>query len=61
MRAYFRPGVDEENFGGGGMQFWIRLNVYYCEYKNGKRLDTKKIVNKPFENFSCVRRNQKLF
>ena len=60
MRAYFRPGVDLENF-GGGMQFWIRFNVNLCEYKNGRRLDAEKIVNKPFENFSCLRRNQKFF
>ena len=52
--------MDVENF-GGGVQFGIRLNVYYCKYKNGKRLDAEKIVNKPFENFSCLRRNQKFF
>ena len=58
MRAYFRPGVDLENF-GGEMQFQIRLNVYYCEYKNERRLNAEQIVNKPFENFSCLWRNQK--
>ena len=41
MRAYFRPGVDPENF-GGGMQFGIRLSVYYFEFKNGRRLDAEK-------------------
>ena len=44
MCAYFKPEVDLENF-VGGMQFWIRLNVYYCEYKNGRRLDAEKIGN----------------
>ena len=62
MRAYFRPGTDPENF-GGEMQFWIWLNVYYCECKNGRGLDTEKILNRPklFDNFSCLRRNQKFF
>ena len=60
MRAYFRPGVDPQNF-GGGMQFSIRLNVYYCKYKNGRRLDAEKGVNKLFKNVSFLRRDQKLF
>ena len=52
MRAYFRPGVDLDNF-GRGMPFWIRLHVYYCEYKNGRDLDAKKGVNKPLKIFHC--------
>ena len=60
MRVYLGPGVDPENF-RGGMQFWIRLNVYYCKYKNGRRLDAEKGVNKPFENVSYLRRTQKFF
>ena len=60
MRAHFRPEVDPENF-GGGMQFLITLNVYYCKYKNGRRLDAETGTNKPFENVSCLKRNQKFF
>ena len=52
--------MDPENF-GGGMQFSIRLNVCYCKYENGRRLDAEKGVNKPFENVSYRRRNQKFF
>ena len=33
--------MDPENF-GGGMQFEIRLSVYYFEFKNGRRLDAEK-------------------
>ena len=56
MRVYVRPGVDPENF-GGGCNFELDLMLY----KNDKRLDAEKIANKPFENFSCLRRNQKFF
>ena len=52
--------MDPENF-GGGLQFLIRLNVYYCKCKNGRGLDTKKGANKPFENVLCLRRNEKFF
>ena len=52
--------MDPKNF-DGGMQFSIRLNVYYCKYKNGRRLDAEKGVNKPFENVSYLRHNQKFF
>ena len=37
------------------------MNVYYCKYKNSRRLDVEKCVNEPFENVSYLRRNQKLF
>ena len=52
--------MDPENF-GEGMQFEIRLSVYYFKLKNGRRLDAEKGENKPFENVSCLRRNQKFF
>ena len=60
MRAYFKPGVDPENF-DEGMQFWFRLNVCYYKYENGRRLDAKKGAIMPFENASCLRLNQKFF
>ena len=37
------------------------MNVYYCKYKNGSCLDAEKGANKPFENVSCLRRNQEFF
>ena len=37
------------------------MNVYCCSYKNGRRLDAEKVVNKSFENVSYLRRNQKFF
>ena len=43
-----RSGSRKFGWGPGGMQFWIRLNVYYCKYKNGRRLDAEKGVNKHF-------------
>ena len=43
----------------GSEKFW--LNVYYCKYKSGRRLDAEKAVNKPFENVSYGRCNQKIF
>ena len=55
-----QTGSESRNI-GGGMQFSIRWNVYYCKYKNRRRLDAEKGVNKPFENASCLRRNHKFF
>ena len=50
MRAYFRPGLYPKNFGGG------------CNFELGRRrLDAENGLNKPFENVSCLRRNQKFF
>ena len=39
----------------------MRLNVCYCKYKNSRYLNPEKGVNKPFENVTCLRRNQKFF
>ena len=37
------------------------MNVCYCKYKNSRRLDAEKGLNKPFENVLCLKPNQKFF